>query len=105
MCLGVFIFRGRLRQTLRYPLAIGVLLWSSGHLLANGDLASLMLFGGFLVYAVTYLIAGAVNSVRPSPEVRSGHDFLSIVMGIALYGVMTQLHPLVTGVPILVLTK
>ena len=105
MCLGIFIFRGRLRQTLRYPLAIGVLLWSSGHLLANGDLASLILFGGFSVYAVTYLIAGVVNSVRPSPEVRSGHDILSIVIGLALYGAMTQLHPLVTGVPILVLTK
>jgi len=100
ICLGTFAFRGYLRQVLRYPLAIGVMFWAVGHLFANGDLASLILFGGFLLYGALHLILGLRSGLRPSAEVRNGHDLLAIFFGLALYGVMTQLHPIVTGVPV-----
>ena len=100
ICLGIFIFRGRLRQRLRFPLAIGVMFWACGHLLANGDLASLILFGGFLIYGAAHYAIASLNGVRPSPEVRGGHDLLAILTGIALYGVMAQLHGAVIGVPV-----
>ena len=100
ICLGIFIFRGKLRQRLRFPMAIAVIFWACGHLLANGDLASVILFGGFLIYAFAHLVIGTLNGVRPSPEVRSGHDLLSILIGIALYGVMAQLHGALIGVPV-----
>ncbi len=100
ICLGIFLFRGSLRQRLRFPLAIGVMFWAIGHLFANGDLASLILFGGLLAYAVAHFALGVANGVRPSPEVRSGHDLVSIVIGVALYGVMTQLHDVLIGVPV-----
>lgn len=98
--LGIFLFRGSLRQKLRFPMGYAVIFWATGHLLANGDLASLILFGGFLIYAVLHIIIGTINGVRPSPEVRSGHDLLGILAGIALYGVMAQLHGAVIGVPV-----
>ena len=101
LCLGVFLFRGRLRQHLRFPLAIAVMLWGAGHLLANGDLASLILFGGLFAYAAAHLALGLAFGVRPSPEVRSGHDILSLVAGVALYIAMVQLHPVLIGVPVL----
>jgi uncharacterized membrane protein len=100
ICLGIFLFRGSLRQRLRFPMAIGAMFWAAGHLLANGDLASVILFGGFLAYAAAHIIIGTANGIRPSPEVRGGHDLISIIMGIALYGVMTQLHPVLIGVPV-----
>ena len=100
ICLGIFIFRGSLRQRLRFPLAIGVMFWACGHLLANGDLASLILFGGFLVYGAAHYAIASLNDVRPSPEVRGGHDLLAILTGIALYGVMAQLHGAIIGVPV-----
>jgi uncharacterized membrane protein len=100
VCLGIFIFRGSLRQRLRFPMAYGVIFWAAGHLLANGDLRSLILFGGFLAYAVAHLAIGTMNGIRPSPEVRAGHDLLSVLIGIALYGVMTQLHGALIGVPV-----
>lgn len=100
ICLGIFLFRGSLRQRLRFPLAIGVMFWATGHLFANGDLASLILFGGLLAYAVAHFALGVANGVRPSPEVRSGHDLVSIVIGVALYGMMTQLHDVLIGVPV-----
>jgi uncharacterized membrane protein len=102
--LGIFLFRGQLRQRLRFPMATGVIFWSIGHLLGNGDLASIILFGGFLAYAVAHIVIATANGVRPSPEVRGGHDLLSILIGVALYGVMAQLHGALIGVPVFSLT-
>jgi uncharacterized membrane protein len=104
LCLGVFLFRGRWRQLLRLPLAWGVAFWSLGHLLANGDAASLVLFGGMLIYALAHLTLGFVNDIRPSPVVRQGHDVISVVIGVTLYGVVAQLHALFTGVPVVTLS-
>jgi uncharacterized membrane protein len=104
LCLGIFLFRGSLRQRLRFPLAWAVVFWSLGHLLANGDLASLILFGGMLIYALAHLALGTANGIRPSSVVRQGHDVISIVIGVALYGVVAQLHALFTGVPVVTLS-
>lgn len=104
LCLSIFLFRGRLRQRLRLPLAWGVVFWAVGHLCSNGDLASIILFGGMLLYALAHLCLGFANGVRPSPDIRQGHDAISIVIGVALYGVFAQLHPLFTGVPVVTLT-
>ena len=105
ICLGIFLFRGSLRQRLRFPMGLAVMFWAIGHLLANGDLRSLILFGGLLGYAIAHILIGTANGVRPSAEVRSGHDLLSVVMGIALYGVMAQLHGVLIGVPVFSLTN
>jgi len=102
--LGAFIFRGRLRQTLRFPLALAVISWATGHLFANGDLASLILFGGLLTYAVFHLALGFSNGIRPSPEIRQGHDAIAVFIGLALYSAMIQLHPYLIGVPVLTLS-
>jgi len=104
LCLGVFLFRGSFRLRLRFPLAWAVVFWSVGHLFANGDGASLVLFGGMLIYALAHLGLGMANGIRPSPVLRQGHDVLSIVIGTALYGVAAQSHALFTGVPVLALS-
>jgi uncharacterized membrane protein len=104
LCLGIFLFRGSLRQRLRFPLALGAAFWALGHLFSNGDQASLVLFGGMLVYALAHFGLGIANGVRPSPEVRQGHDVISLIVGAALYGVFAQLHPLFTGVPVVTLS-
>lgn len=98
LLLGVFLFRGKARQVLRLPLAIGVVLWATGHLLANGDQASVILFGGMLVYAAVHLVAGFAQGFRPSPEVRQGHDIIALFVAVALYGVMIQMHQHIIGV-------
>lgn len=105
VCLGIFLFRGLLRQRLRFPMGIAVFFWATGHLLANGDMRSLILFGGFLIYAALHISIGALQGVRPTADIRSGHDFLAVMTGVALYGAMTQLHPTLIGVPILSLPQ
>jgi len=98
LLVGIFAFRGRLRQLLRLPLAMAVVLWATGHLLANGDQASIILFGGLLSYGAIHLVGGLASGFRPSADVRQGHDLLSLLAGVALYGVMIQLHAHLFGV-------
>lgn len=101
--LGAFICRGRLRQWLRFPLALGTVAWAAGHLFANGDLASLILFGGLGAYGIAHLALGLAYGVRPSPDIRPGHDLLSVLVGMALFAVMAQLHQTLIGVPVVLL--
>jgi uncharacterized membrane protein len=100
LCLGIFLFRGSWRQMVRYPMAIAVVLWATGHLLANGDGRSLIFFGGLAVAAVAQAVLMAWNGNGAAPDVRKGHNFLSFMAGLALYGLMTQLHYAVTGMPL-----
>lgn len=105
LCLGIFLFRGSLRQRLRFPMGVATVFWAVGHLFANGDQASLILFGGLLSASLAHMWVATSNGIRPSPEVRIGHDGLSLIFGAALYGIMTQLHPALIGVPIFALSK
>jgi len=98
---GIFFFRGKLRQFFRFPFAIAAVLWAIGHLFANGDQASLILFGGLLIYAIAFIFFGLLNKIYPSLVVRDGHDTLSLVIGVSAYIAMVQLHEIIIGVPVI----
>ncbi len=100
LCLGIFLFRGSWRQKLRYPMAIGVTVWAAGHLLANGDGRSLVFFGGLAAAAILQAALMKGGGERPASDIRQGHNFLSIMAGLALYALMTQLHYAITGMPL-----
>jgi uncharacterized membrane protein len=55
--------RGRLRARIRHPMLTAVKTWAIAHLLVNGDLASVILFGGLLAWAVVALIL--INRMEP----------------------------------------
>ena len=44
--------RGDIWRTLKHPLLVGVKTWAVAHLISNGDLGSIVLFGSFLAWAV-----------------------------------------------------
>ena len=46
--LAMFMKKGRMRAHMLYPMLNAVKLWAIAHLLVNGDLASILLFGGML---------------------------------------------------------
>ncbi len=97
--LGIFLFRGSWRQKFAYPLAIAILFWGAGHLLANGDDTTTLLIGGLIILAVAQVLLSRAS--KPAQfEPREGHNLLSVLAGIALYGVMTQLHTALIGVPV-----
>jgi uncharacterized membrane protein len=101
LCLGIFIFRGSWRNRLRHPMALAIVLWASGHLLANGDVATTVLFGGFAAMALLHAFLRQSNGLAIDGPVRDGHNMLSILAGIALYGVAVQLHSVLAGVSVI----
>ena len=99
LCFGIFLHKGRLRKLLRHPMSIGVALWSTGHLFANGDIGSVLLFGSFLAYALLDIVVQEARGVAPAFEPKPRHDAISIVAGLVAYAAFLFLHPYVIGVP------
>ncbi|MFM8865641.1 MAG: NnrU family protein [Limnohabitans sp.] len=52
LLVAAYVPRNAIRRRLGHPMTLGVKTWALGHLLANGTLADLMLFGTFLIWSV-----------------------------------------------------
>jgi uncharacterized membrane protein len=101
-------FPGRIKRTLKHPMLAGVKLWALAHLLANGDLGSVLLFGAILAWAV----AARISAKRRDEVVPHGgpaaepagwrNDILALVIGTAAYlAFLFWLHLWLIGVPAL----
>ncbi|CTQ74401.1 NnrU family protein [Roseibium alexandrii] len=95
----------RIKKALKHPMLVAVKLWAFSHLLTNGDLASVLLFGSFLVWAVADRISlkrrglggGAVMTKEPGKF----SDIIVILVGLGLYVLFAlKLHMLLIGVPV-----
>ena len=80
-------FPGRIKEKTKHPQLVAVKLWAFAHLLVNGTLADILLFGGFLAWAVADRISMKRRPARPLPGApRSAvNDVILIVVGLALY--------------------
>lgn len=96
--------RGRIYATLKHPMLIGVVLWAIAHLLANGDLGSIILFGGLLgwaLYDLWTLRGRADPGAPPIPVGGRANDAIAIVAGVVVYlALAVVFHPIVIGVPV-----
>ena len=96
--------RGRIYTTLKHPMLAGIKLWAAAHLLANGDLGSIILFGSFLGWAVFDRISlkhRADAGAPPIPVGGLGNDAIAVVVGIIAYLALAfAFHPVVIGVPV-----
>jgi hypothetical protein len=89
-----------LKRIVRHPQLTGVAVWGIAHLLANGDLRSLVLFGGIGLWAVVAMVAinrrdGAWEKPEPLPLAA---ELKPLVGGIVAYGVLVLAHPYIAGV-------
>jgi len=92
---------GRIKAATKHPMLVSVKLWALAHLLANGTLADVLLFGGFLVWAVADRISIKRRPARPVPgaPARPINDLIAVVAGLALYAVFVLwAHQWMTGV-------
>ncbi|MEH2627613.1 putative membrane protein [Bradyrhizobium sp. AZCC 1719] len=96
--------RGRIYTTLKHPMLTGIKLWAAAHLLANGDLGSILLFGSFLAWAVYDRISLKYRSdagAPPIPVGGPGNDLIAIAVGLVAYLALAfAFHPVVIGVPV-----
>ena len=81
---------------------IAVKVWAIGHLLINGDLASIILFGSFLAFAVLAMISANKRMEWNKPKEQSVlMDILVILIGGAVYAGVGVYHFQLFGVPIM----
>jgi len=99
---------GRIRRALKHPMLAALKIWALAHLLANGDLGSMLLFGALLAWAV----AARISTKRRDEVLDHGgpaaapagwrNDILAIVIGsLAFIVFLVWLHPVLIGVPAL----
>ncbi|MDP2075505.1 NnrU family protein, partial [Hydrogenophaga sp.] len=82
---------GRIQRTAKHPMLLAVKLWALAHLLANGTLADVLLFGGFLAWAVADRISVKKRAARgltrtaPALPGSKANDAIAVVGGLGLY--------------------
>ncbi|NHQ74491.1 NnrU family protein [Roseovarius gahaiensis] len=98
MLVAVFVYgmsatKGRLRGKMRHPQLTAVKIWAVAHLIVNGDLASVVLFGGLLAWAVLEVVV--INRTqeweRPAPG-PARKDILLVVITLVMFGVISWIH-------------
>ena len=93
---------GQIKAKVKHPFVDAISTWALAHLIANGDLASIILFGSFLAYAVFDRIAlkrRPATGLVTVPETGSArNDMISVAGGLLLYvAFLLWLHPLLIG--------
>lgn len=89
-----------IKRYLRHPMSLAVLAWAAVHLAANGDLASVLLFGAFALYALLDILVTSRPGPPPPPRPRS-NDLIAIVAGIVAYSAAMWAHGALFGVPVI----
>lgn len=96
-CFAISLSKGALRAKIRHPMLGGVKAWATAHLLVNGDLASIVLFGGMLVWAIVSVIT--INRSGPwanrpaAGPVRN--DIIAFGISIIVMGGIGYIHGLI----------
>src|SRR5215475_16193764 len=97
--------RGRIYKAVKHPMLAGVKLWAFGHLLANGDLGGIILFGSFLGWAVYDRISLKRRGDAGGPPIPVGgvlNDVIAVAVGVVVYLALAfAFHPVVIGVPVM----
>jgi uncharacterized membrane protein len=94
-----------IKRLLKHPMLVGLKLWAVAHLISNGDLGSIILFGSILAWAVYDRISVKRRTDVPAPAVAKGggyrNDFIVVVAGTLVYFALgLWFHPRVIGVPV-----
>ncbi len=89
------------RRVIRHPMLSGIFLWALVHFLANGDFASILLFGSFATYSVVDIVSA--NRRSPAPEVARqpfAMDGLVLAIGFAAFWAVRHFHLQLFGVAV-----
>ncbi|MGH1484492.1 MAG: NnrU family protein [Geminicoccales bacterium] len=106
LILIAFLFFGlahektNLKRYVHHPQLTGLIIWAVGHLLANGDNLSLLLFGGLGLWALIEIPLinrreGAWQKPEPMPI---SSEIRPVLIGLAIFAVFLFAHPYLFGV-------
>jgi len=95
---------GNIKRGLKHPMLVGVKLWAFAHLLSNGDLGSIVLFGSILAWAVFDRVTLKRRTDPGAPPIPIGgwrNDVIAVIVGTLVYLALGFVfHPLVIGRPV-----
>ena len=99
MLFSIYLFavsgaKTALARKIRHPQLTAVKTWAVAHLLVNGDVASLVLFGGLLAWAVieVILINRAQRDWTPPPPAPMSKEVTAVVITLVVYAVISAIH-------------
>jgi len=95
---------GRIRTATKHPMLAAVKIWATAHLLVNGTLGDVLLFGSFLAWAVVVRISLKRRVVAPVPSAPPSryNDLIALLLGLGVYALFIYwLHGVITGIPLL----
>jgi uncharacterized membrane protein len=104
MLVAAYVPGNAIKSKLHHPMTLSVKTWALAHLLANGNLADVLLFGSFLVWAVFCFIAArkrdrVAGTVYPAG--RAMPTVITVVVGLVVYGGFVMvLHKWLIGVAV-----
>lgn len=97
-------FPGRIKAVVKQPMLLAVMLWALAHLIANGTLPDVLLFGAFLAWAAADWVSLKRRAPRPLPlafETRR-NDLIAVLGGLVVYGLFAGwLHEVLIGVAVI----
>ena len=101
-CLISFKVKTSIRMITAHPMLWGIAAWATGHLLANGDKASVLLFGSFLTYSLFAMASGNRRGAKPAGEALALKND-AIVLAVALFVGLSLIafHEGIAGVPLI----
>ena len=102
LLVAAYVPRNAIKAKLHHPMILGVKVWALAHLLANGMLADVVLFGAFLVWAVFDFRAARQRDRAGNVQYAAGTakgTTIAVVVGLVAYGVFAVwLHGPLSGV-------
>jgi len=91
---GVGHSKSRVRGMLRHPMLNGMVVWAVAHLMVNGDLASLILWGGLTGWALLSMMV--INAIEPEfepyAEGTKAGDIKLAVITVVVFGIIAAIH-------------
>ncbi|MCJ2376093.1 NnrU family protein [Vibrio sp. ZSDZ34] len=97
-------FPGKIKSVTKNPQLLAVVLWALSHLLVNGNLADILLFGAFLVWAIADLISMRKRQQRVVSPLKATwvNDVIVIVIGTVVSAIFAMyLHGYLIGIPLM----
>jgi len=84
---------GNIKRFTAHPMLWSFTLWALVHLLANGDLAGLLLFGTFAIYSLYAMWSQNRRGARPTNRRRNiAGDIVAVVVGLVAYALLVKFH-------------
>lgn len=99
---ATYVPGNRIKARVQHPMTLAVMLWALAHLLANGNLAHVLLFGTFLIWSVLVFLAAKKRDAHHGTRYSQGNTGatgITVALGVALWMASTLwLHGLLIGV-------